>query len=43
MTITQQQMERLIQLLIGKPLAWALYGSGLALVLVFLAALRGLR
>ena len=40
MRIELQQVESVVQVMIGKPLAWALYGGGVILFCLALAILR---
>jgi hypothetical protein len=41
MRIELQQVERTVNLMIGKPLAWAVYGCGVALAFVTVGIFHG--
>jgi hypothetical protein len=43
MDIKPQQIERLVQIVVAKPLAWALYACAVVVSCLALAGLRGLR
>jgi hypothetical protein len=43
MGIRPQQIERSLQIIVAKPLAWALYAGGVIVACMAMAGLRGLR